>query len=111
MRVRLLFFTVCLFCVVQSARGQIDSIPHRLETVGVSADRTHSPVTATSSLQLLKSREISNLPALNVSDVLKTFAGLVIRDYGGVGGMKTVSMRGFGSQHTAVSYDGIAVSD
>ena len=111
MRVRLLFFTVCLFCVVQSARGQIDSIPHRLETVGVSADRTHSPVTATSSLQVLKSREISSLPALNVSDVLKTFAGLVIRDYGGVGGMKTVAMRGFGSQHTAVSYDGIAVSD
>ena len=111
MRVRLLFFTVCLFCLVQSARGQIDSVPHRLETVGVSADRTHSPVNATSSLQVLKSREISNLPALNVSDVLKTFAGLVIRDYGGVGGMKTVAMRGFGSQHTAVSYDGLAVSD
>ena len=111
MRVRLLFFTVCLFCVVYSAIGQIDSVPHRLETVGVSAGRTHSPVTATSSLQVLKSREISTLPALNVSDVLKTFAGLVIRDYGGVGGMKTVAMRGFGSQHTAVSYDGLAVSD
>ena len=111
MRVRLLFFTVCLFCFVYSAIGQIDSVPHRLETVGVSAGRTHSPVTATSSLQVLKSREISSLPALNVSDVLKTFAGLVIRDYGGVGGMKTVAMRGFGSQHTAVSYDGLAVSD
>ena len=111
MRVRLLFFTVCLFCLVYSAIGQIDSVPHRLETVGVSAGRTHSPVTATSSLQVLKSREISTLPALNVSDVLKTFAGLVIRDYGGVGGMKTVAMRGFGSQHTAVSYDGLAVSD
>lgn len=111
MRVRLLFFTVCLFYFVYSAFGQIDSVPHRLETVGVSAGRTHSPVTATSSLQVLKSREISSLPALNVSDVLKTFAGLVIRDYGGVGGMKTVAMRGFGSQHTAVSYDGLAVSD
>ena len=111
MRVRLLSFTVCLFCFVYSAIGQIDSVPHRLETVGVSAGRTHSPVTATSSLQVIESREISNLPALNVSDVLKTFAGLVIRDYGGVGGMKTVAMRGFGSQHTAVSYDGIAASD
>lgn len=111
MRVRLLFFTVCLFCLVQSVECQIDSVPHRLETVGVSAGRTHSPVTATSSLQVLKSREISNLPALNISDVLKTFAGLVIRDYGGVGGMKTVAMRGFGSQHTTISYDGIAVSD
>ena len=111
MRVRLLYFTVCLFCFVYSAIGQIDSVPHRLETVGVSAGRTHSPVTATSSLQVIESREISNLPALNVSDVLKTFAGLVIRDYGGVGGMKTVAMRGFGSQHTAVSYDGIAASD
>ena len=111
MRVRLLSFTVCLFCFVYSAIGQIDSVPHRLETVGVSAGRTHSPVTATSSLQVIESREISNLPALNVSDVLKTFAGLVIRDYGGVGVMKTVAMRGFGSQHTAVSYDGIAASD
>ena len=38
-------------------------------------------------------------------------AGVILRDYGGAGGMKTVSIRGLGAQFTAVNYDGVAVSD
>jgi hypothetical protein len=34
-----------------------------------------------------------------------------VRDYGGAGGMKTVSVRGIGAKHTAVVYDGVALSD
>lgn len=34
-----------------------------------------------------------------------------MKDYGGIGGLKTVSIRSLGAQHTAVSYDGITVSD
>lgn len=47
----------------------------------------------------------------SMTDALKHMAGLSVRDYGGAGGMKTVSVRGIGARHTAVVYDGIALSD
>ena len=34
-----------------------------------------------------------------------------MKDYGGLGGLKTISIRNLGAAHTAVSYDGIAVSN
>lgn len=47
----------------------------------------------------------------NLSDAVKRMPGVVVNDYGGVGGLKTVSVRGMGAKHTAVSYDGAVVSD
>lgn len=46
-----------------------------------------------------------------VADAVKRFAGATVRDYGGIGGMKTVGVRGAGATHTAVSYGGIVVSN
>ena len=34
-----------------------------------------------------------------------------MKDYGGIGGLKTVSVRSLGANHTNVSYDGITISD
>ena len=42
---------------------------------------------------------------------LKRFAGVQVKDYGGVGGMKTVNIRGLGAGHTGVTYDGVQVGD
>ncbi len=47
----------------------------------------------------------------DISDALHRLPGINIRDYGGAGGMKTVSVRGFGTTHTGVIYDGIVLSD
>lgn len=47
----------------------------------------------------------------DIADALNRMPGITIRDYGGAGGMKTVSVRSFGTQHTGVSYDGIMLSD
>ena len=49
--------------------------------------------------------------SLQVSDVIKYFSGATVKDYGGVGGLKTVSVRGLGASHTAVAYDGIIITD
>ena len=54
---------------------------------------------------------ISHLSTSNISDVVRLFAGVSVKDYGGIGGIKTVSVRGLGTQHTAVSYDGIPISN
>lgn len=55
------------------------------------------------------SRQASS--SLLVSDAVKLFAGATVRDYGGLGGMKTLSLRGMGAHHTAVAYDGITLTD
>ncbi len=66
---------------------------------------------AASPLQILTKEELKNLHALQVSDAVKHFAGVTVKDYGGIGGLKTVSIRSLGAQHTAIVYDGVTVSD
>lgn len=46
-----------------------------------------------------------------MADAVRHFTGANVKDYGGVGGLKTVSIRNLGAAHTAISYDGIAVSN
>ncbi len=65
----------------------------------------------TAPLQALSHKAIERSGAARLHEVLRSFAGVSIRDYGGIGGVKTVSVRNLGAQHTAVSYDGITVSD
>lgn len=43
----------------------------------------------------------------DLSTVLNEFSGVSIRDYGGVGGIKTLNVRNMGSAHTTVVYDGL----
>lgn len=47
----------------------------------------------------------------DAADALRRLSGVNLRDYGGAGGLKTVSVRGLGASHTALSYDGLTVSD
>lgn len=68
-------------------------------------------VRSTAPLQVLSKDALKNLHALQVSDAVKHFAGVTVKDYGGIGGLKTVSIRSLGAQHTAVGYDGITVTD
>ena len=46
-----------------------------------------------------------------MADAVRRFAGANVKDYGGIGGLKTVSIRNMGAAHTAVSYDGVTVSN
>ena len=62
-------------------------------------------------LQVFSKDALKNLHALQVSDAVKHFAGVTVKDYGGIGGLKTVSIRSLGAQHTAVGYDGITLTD
>ena len=45
------------------------------------------------------------------ADAIRLFNGLQVKDYGGVGGLKTVNVRSLGSEHTGVFIDGIAVDN
>lgn len=62
-------------------------------------------------LQEIGQDDIARLGIVTVADAIKNMAGVQVHDYGGVGGLKTVSIRGMGAKHTSVSYDGIAIAD
>lgn len=66
---------------------------------------------STTPVQIFTKETLNNLNALHVSDAVKHFAGVTVKDYGGIGGLKTVSIRSLGAQHTAVGYDGITLTD
>ncbi len=61
--------------------------------------------------QKLKGKDLERLNSQSIADALRYFTGLQIKDYGGVGGMKTVNIRALGSQHVGIAYDGIMLSN
>ena len=50
-------------------------------------------------------------PPAQVADVLRRFTGVQVKDYGGVGGLKTVNVRSLGSEHVGVFLDGVQVDN
>ena len=86
-----------------------DSV-RRLDTLVVSSRRVGS-VESSAPVQRLSADDIERIGATNVGEALKHLSGVTIKDYGGIGGLKSVSIRGMGAQHTAVFYDGVAVGD
>ncbi|MCM1078247.1 MAG: TonB-dependent receptor [Bacteroidales bacterium] len=55
--------------------------------------------------------DFSKLGVTDIGSALHKLPGVTLRDYGGAGGMKTVSVRGFGTRHTSVVYDGVSLSN
>lgn len=68
-------------------------------------------VRAAAPTQILTKEQLTGLNVLQLSDAVKHFAGVTIKDYGGIGGLKTVSLRSLGAEHTAIGYDGITLTD
>lgn len=62
-------------------------------------------------VQTLSGDELKRLSSNSVADALRYFAGVQVKDYGGVGGIKTVNVRSMGSHHTGVVYDGVALGN
>lgn len=90
-----------------SITGRVHDIPN----VTVSARHLPNKVTSAIPKQTFYRANMDKLGIQNIADAVRRFAGTDVRDYGGTGGLKTVSVRNMGAAHTAVSYDGIAVSN
>ncbi|MDX2129597.1 MAG: TonB-dependent receptor [Chloroherpetonaceae bacterium] len=61
--------------------------------------------------QELSAKDFMRFSPQSVSDAVRFFRGAFLRDYGGIGGFKTLSLRGLSSNHTMVLYDGIPFTD
>lgn len=103
---------LCLNLVFLYTKAQRDSIAdQQISEIQVLAKVKPSTIRATSPLQVVNSEDIDRIGLTSMSDAVRRFSGVTVKDYGGVGGMKTVSIRGMGAQHTAVSYDGLVISN
>ena len=61
--------------------------------------------------QRLHDANLKNLNSLTIADAVRYFSGVQLKDYGGIGGLKTINVRNLGTQHTAVYYDGLAIGN
>lgn len=102
-------FCVVLLLLCLIAQGNGDTLQtHVLQGVEV---YTHQTSRSTAPLQAINHHEFLHLGVTDIADALNRLSGITLRDYGGAGGMKTVSVRGFGAKHTGVTYDDVMLSD
>ncbi|GAB6394137.1 MAG: putative vitamin B12 receptor (TonB-dependent) [Bacteroidales bacterium] len=105
-------FCFCVLFSFGAAAQEADSVVRRelppvevVEKAPLSVTREGAPV------QLLRRAELDKMGVQELAEAVKRFAGVNVKDYGGIGGLKTVSVRSLGARHTAVSYDGVTVTD
>lgn len=108
-----LFLLGIWLCFSILARGQRVDTTAYYELSGVEVvEKARRSVTREGvPLQVMNRGEIDRLGVRDLSEAVKRFSGVTVQDYGGIGGLKTVSVRSLGAKHTAVSYDGVTISD
>ena len=103
----LLFFTLHSSLFTSTAQSNLDSIQHVREIVVVSRPAMREVVPS----QKLNGELLEQLNTHSVADALRYFSGIQLKDYGGVGGIKTVNIRSMGTHHLGISYDGIQLGN
>ena len=84
-----------------------DSIQH-VDEVVVLSNLTFREVIPS---HTLKGEQLERLNSHSIADALRYFAGVQLKDYGGVGGIKTINVRSMGSNHLGIYYDGIQLGN
>ncbi len=83
----------------------------QLNEVQIKAKRFNLLQASPTPVQKLSGDDLKRLNSLSVADALRYFSGVQLKDYGGVGGLKTINVRSMGSNHTAVFYDGVQIGN
>ncbi len=100
------FVMLTILCHDLNAQSRLDSI-QRLQEVVVTAQSYKEVIPA----QVLGGKELESLRSHSVADALRYFSGVQLKDYGGVGGIKTVNIRSMGTNHMGVYYNGIELGN
>lgn len=103
-------FCVSVLLLLQTivlAQSQLDTT-RVLNEVVVVAGNSYSEVIPS---QRLSGEKLESLSSFSVADAIRYFSGVQIKDYGGIGGLKTVDIRSMGSNHLGVFYDGIEIGN
>lgn len=111
-RMRHILFSLAMIYFIMpvevSAEEHTDSLSHQLREVVVTARKPNEDIIPA---QVLSGEELRRLNSNSVADALRYFSGVQVKDYGGVGGIKTVNIRSMGTNHTGVVYDGVELGN
>ncbi|MCR5578144.1 MAG: TonB-dependent receptor plug domain-containing protein [Prevotella sp.] len=97
----------CCLSLMTRAQSKLDSVQHVREIVVVSRPAMREVVPS----QKLNGEMLEKLNTHSVADALRYFSGIQLKDYGGVGGIKTVNIRSMGTHHLGISYDGVQLGN
>lgn len=104
----LLTLAASAFTALAAPKESRDSMRGELDEVIVTAKKPFEDVIPA---QTLSGKELKRLNSNSVADALRYFSGVQVKDYGGVGGIKTVNIRSMGTNHTGVVYDGVELGN
>ena len=96
---------------IPDGRKSVDTVSSDLPNIEVKSLKNKKRVSSSTPQYNLDSEIIRQTGITDISEAMRRLPGVNLRDYGGAGGLKTVSVRGLGSEHTAVIYDGVSLSD
>ena len=103
-------YSIVLLCITIEvfAGTPLDTLSYQLKEVVVTARKPNEDIIPA---QTLSGEELHRLNSNSVADALRYFSGVQVKDYGGVGGIKTVNIRSMGTNHTGVVYDGVELGN
>jgi outer membrane cobalamin receptor len=102
------FVSIVIVFFFNSLFAQIDTTKHfEIKEITI----TIAPQLEIIPSQKLSGKQLYNLSSHSVTNAIRYFSGVQIKDYGGIGGLKTVDIRSMGAHHTAVFYDGIQIGN
>ena len=107
MKSLLLILFSALAVSAKAQNSQQDSV-HTIKEVVITARLTQREIVPAQSLE---GAELQRLNSQSVADALRYFSGIQLKDYGGVGGIKTVDIRSMGTHHLGIFYDGIELGN
>ena len=115
-RMLLLWVAACVHTSSEARVSEAEdavAVPHSAvsDSLLPAARVVHVPDRLPTPRQTLDRKFLQLLAGRSVAEVAGTMAGLQIRDYGGIGGLKTIDVRGMGSTHTSVFCDGMPLAN
>jgi len=82
-----------------------------MDTVAIYTFKNSVILRSPTPVQLLSAKQLERLGNLSVADATRFLSGVQLKDYGGIGGLKTVNVRSMGTNHTSVYLDGLAIGN
>lgn len=107
-KISLVFFIVSINLLLSSPK---DTLQVEMREVSVSADRINSNNFVKYNLHsFISFAEIDKFQPRLLSEVINNYSGIFIKDYGGLGGLKTVSLRGMNTNQNIIMINGIKLN-
>ncbi len=99
---------VFIFLILASSASFAQRLDHQLDTLEVIDLRMENE---NLQVQKLNKAQITALQPEDVGQLLQRFVGVSLKSYGGLGGMKTISVRGINGNQTGIVVDGFSLQN